>query len=264
MVSELESPKLVGLIASTFSDKGPIIVYNNTPLDEDEAMVLAIKGMTVIGLDHPLSEHETLQTPRKEEDIKQFGPFPIRDYSNLRALAISFSVKAKETNDKRIETYGRFCVLFLIYPVEYTRMILDSYGLITPYFSIISRNITYDSDLNSSTLSRIFKKMNMLFQGVLPRIFTVTESGLLKELVGKGIKHCDSFLVVNKSKKELQVLLLDPDMSVWRKRKIYRNASILNSNLYRQKMSIVTVSEWEEISKILKQNNLSVEGINFS
>ncbi|MCE7746721.1 MAG: hypothetical protein GPJ52_16460, partial [Candidatus Heimdallarchaeota archaeon] len=51
-------PKLVGIIVSSFADSGPNTVFNNTELADDEAMILAIKGMTVIGLDNPLDAIE--------------------------------------------------------------------------------------------------------------------------------------------------------------------------------------------------------------
>ncbi|MBD3189898.1 MAG: hypothetical protein GF308_04610 [Candidatus Heimdallarchaeota archaeon] len=256
-------PKLIGMILSTFSDTGPQISFNNSPLDENEAMILAIKGMTVIGLDNPLDMIDDIEDEEdRRASIQQFGPFPIKERTDLRALAISFVVKAEESTDHRIQTFGRFCVLFLIYNLEHTRLILDSYGLIEPYFNIISRDLVYDTDLNPNNLSSVFRKMNMLFQGVLPRIFTVTDKGVVKELIGKEIIHSDVFLIADKKKKALFVLLPDPEISVWRKRQIYRSASNLNTQLYRKKLTIETITELEEISTLLTRYNLSVEGVN--
>ncbi len=255
-------PKLVGMIVSSFSDSGPDIVFNNTELADDEAMILAIKGMTVIGLDNPLDLIENIDDDEERRSIiQQFGPFPVKDRETLRALAISFVVKAEESSDHRIRTFGRFCVLFLIYNIEHTRLILDSYGLIEPYFNIISRDINYDKDLKSSSLNNVFKKMNMLFQGVLPRVFTITDKGVVKELIGKEIMHRDVFLIADKKKKKLHIMLADPEMTVWRKHEINRAASKLNSHLYRKKLVAETVTELEEISNLLKRYNLSVEGI---
>jgi hypothetical protein len=50
-------------------------------------------------------------------------------------------------------------------------------------------------------------------------------------------------------------------MSVWRKRQIYQSAATLNSHVYRQKLTIETVLELEEITKLMKKYNISVEGI---
>jgi len=171
-------------------------------------------------------------------------------------------VKANETTDKRIEMFGRFCVLFLIYNLEHTRLILDSYGLIEPYFTIISRDLIKDTDLNNANFHGIYTKMNMLFQGVLPRVFTVTDKGVIKELIGKEIMNRDVFLIADKKKKSLYTLLLDPEMTVWRKRQIYRSASNLNSHLYKQKLTVETVTEIEDIGALLTRHNLSIEGIN--
>ena len=190
---------LVGMIVSSFTDSGPNIIFNNSKLHDDEAMILAIKGMTVIGLDNPLDAIEDINNDEERRaSIQQFGPFPVKDKENLKALAISFIVKAENSIDRRITTFGRFCVLFLLYNIEYTRLILDSYGLIEPYFHIISKEINYDKDLNSANLSNVFNKMNMLFQGAIPRVFTVTDKGVIKELIGKEIMHRDVYLIADK------------------------------------------------------------------
>ena len=261
-INDPYSPKLAGIIVSSFADRGPDIVFNNTELAEDEAMILAIKGMTVIGIDNPLDVIEDINDEEERRaTIQQFGPFPIKGRESLKALAISFVVKAEESADLRIMTFGRFCVLFLIYRQEHTRLMLDSYGLIEPYFTIISRDLVSDKDLNPTNLSSVYRRMNMLFQGVLPRVFTVTDKGVVKELIGKEIMHRDVFLIADKKKNSLYTMLVDPEMTVWRKRKIYQTAAKLNSNLYRQKLTITTVTELEEISNLLKRYNLSVEGI---
>ena len=261
-IDDTYEPKLVGMIVSSFSDAGPEIAFNNSDLKDDEAMVLAIKGMTVIGIDNPLDVIEDINDDEERRAvIQQFGPFPIKGRDNLKALAISFVVKAEKSADLRITTFGRFCVLFLLYNLEHTRLILDSYGLIEPYFTIISRDIVNDKDLNPANLSDVFRRMNMLFQGVLPRVFTVTDKGVAKELIGKEIGHRDVFLIADKKKKKLFTLLVDPEMSVWRKRQIYKTASNLNTHIYKQKLSVETITELEDVGTILKRYNLSVEGI---
>ncbi|TET31658.1 MAG: hypothetical protein E3J70_01790 [Candidatus Heimdallarchaeota archaeon] len=265
VIDDQYDPKLVGIIVSTFADRGPDTVFNNTDLADDEAMILAIKGMTVIGLDNPLDAIEDINDDEERRStIQQFGPFPIKDRATLKALAISFVVKSEDSTDHRIRTFGRFCVLFLIYNVEHTRLILDSYGLIEPYFNIISRDINYDKDLHPNNLNNVYRKMNMLFQGVLPRVFTVTDKGVIKELIGKEIMHRDVFLIADKKKKILYSLLADPEMSVWRKHEINRAAANLNSHLYKKKLTSRTVTELEEIAGLLKRYNLSVEGVSLA
>ncbi len=59
-IDDQYDPKLVGIIVSTFADRGPDTIFNNTDLADDEAMILAIKGMTVIGLDNPLDAIENI------------------------------------------------------------------------------------------------------------------------------------------------------------------------------------------------------------
>ena len=73
--------------------------------------------------------------------------------------------------------------------------------------------------------------------------------------------HRDVFLIADKKKKKLFLILADPEMSVWRKHDINRAAANLNSHLYRKKLVVETVTEFENISLLLKRYNLSVEGI---
>ena len=94
-----------------------------------------------------------------------------------------------------------------------------------------------------------------------PRRFTVTDKGTVKELIGKEIMHRDVFLIADKKKKKLFLILADPEMSVWRKHDINRAAANLNSHLYRKKLVVETITELEDISLLLKRYNLSVEGI---
>ena len=87
------------------------------------------------------------------------------------------------------------------------------------------------------------------------------EDGSPKELIGKKIPASDVFLVADKSKNTLSILFYHPDPTVWRRRQIYKNASKLNSSIFKNKLKVITVTEIEEMSAILDRLNVSIEKI---
>ncbi|MBD3189735.1 MAG: hypothetical protein GF308_03785 [Candidatus Heimdallarchaeota archaeon] len=263
-MSGMESMKehLLGIVFTTFEDTGPAVIYNDTTLTEEQTLTLAVEGMTIVGLE----EGTKPKTKEKEfvdqlEDKRSFGPIPVPDAPNLRALAITFNVSSEESYDQRIKEFGRKCILFLLFRDDYTREILDAYGLIKPYFSVVVRDITSEKHLSEENLRELSKKMSLLFSGKLPRIFTITEDGSPKELIGKKIPASDVFLVADRNKRTLSILFYHPDPSVWRKRQIYKSASELNSSVFKNRLKVVSVTDIAEMSKILDRLNVSIEQI---
>jgi hypothetical protein len=269
-MSDFESKKehLKGIVFVTFEDTGPAVLYNDTELEDDQTLTLAVEGMTIVGLEEG-SEGKRGRIKAKDknkfidelDDKRSFGPLPVPDAPNLRAMAITFDVQSKTSEDERIKEYGRKCILFLLFSSDYTREILDAYGLIKPYFSVIVRNMESEEDLTSDNLRDLSKKMGLLFSGKLPRIFTVTEDGSPKEMIGKKIPASDVFLVADKNKRALYVLFYHPDPNVWRRRQIYKTASELNNTVFKNKLKVVSVTEIAEMTKILDRLNVNIEKI---
>lgn len=260
----MESMKehLLGIVFTTFKDTGPAVIYNDTNLTEEQTLTLAVEGMTIVGLEEgtkPKSKEQEFVD--QLEDKRSFGPIPVPDAPNLRALAITFNVSSEESYDQRIKEFGRKCILFLLFRDDYTREILDAYGLIKPYFSVVVRDITSEKHLSTENLRDLSKKMSLLFSGKLPRIFTITEDGSPKELIGKKIPASDVFLVADRNKRTLSILFYQPDPSVWRKRQIYKSASELNSSVFKNRLKVVSVTDIAEMSKILDRLNVSIEKI---
>jgi len=263
MLSNKEN--LLGIVFVTFEDTGPSVIYNDTILTEEQTLILAVEGMTIVGLDEG-SSSATLKEKRSQifdtlDDKRSFGPLPVPDAPNLRSMAITFDVESDESADHRIREFGRKCILFLLFAEDYTREILDAYGLIKPYFSVIVRDITNEKDLTEANLADLSKKMGMLFSGKLPRIFTLTDDGSPKELIGKKIPASDVFFVADRNKSSLAILFYHPDPTVWRRRQIYKSASELNSSVFKNKLKIISVTEIGEMSKILDRLNVSIEKI---
>ena len=256
---------LLGIVFVTFEDTGPSVIYNDTDLKEDQSLTLAVQGMTIVGLDEG-SKGKTMKDKKTQifdtmDDKKSFGPLPVPDAPNLRALAITFDVESSESTDQRIREFGRKCIMFLLFKEDYIREILDAYGLIKPYFSVIVRDITSESQLTQGNLQDLSTKMGLLFSGKLPRIFTILDDGSPKELIGKKIPAADVFVVADKSKNSLSILFYHPDPTVWRRRQIYKSASELNSNVFKNKLKTVTVTDISEMTKILDHLNVTIEKI---
>ncbi|MBK5112762.1 MAG: hypothetical protein KGD59_00800 [Candidatus Heimdallarchaeota archaeon] len=263
----MESKKehLLGIVFVTFEDTGPSVIFNDTDLTEEQTLTLAVEGMTIVGLDEG-SQGKTLKEKKAQvfdtmDDKRSFGPLPVPDAQNLRAMAITFDVESVDSADHRITEFGRKCILFLLFKEDYTREILDAYGLIKPYFSVIVRDITTENHLTQANLQDMSRKMGMLFSGKLPRVFTLTDDGSPKELIGKKIPASDVFLVADKNKSTLSILFYHPDPTVWRRRQIYKSASELNSSVFKNKLKVISVTEIAEMSKILDRLNVSIEKI---
>ncbi|MHA1124537.1 MAG: hypothetical protein ACTSO7_01450 [Candidatus Heimdallarchaeota archaeon] len=256
---------LLGIVFVTFEDTGPQVIYNDTILTEEQTMTLAVEGMTIVGLDEG-SSGKTMAEKKSQiydtmDDKRSFGPLPVPDAPDLRSMAITFDVESEDSADSRILEFGRKCILFLLFNEDYTREILDAYGLIKPYFSVIVRDIVNEKHLTQPNLQDLSKKMGLLFSGKLPRIFTLLEDGQPKELIGKKIPASDVFLVADKNKSQLSILFYSPDPTVWRKRQIYRSASELNSSVFKNKLKVISVTEIGEMTKILDRLNVSIEKI---
>ena len=192
-MSGMESKKehLLGIVFVTFEDTGPAVIFNDTDLTEEQTLTLAVEGMTIVGLDEG-SSTQTMKEKKAKlfdtmDDKRSFGPLPVPDAQDLRAMAITFDVESVESADQRITEFGRKCILFLLFREDYTREILDAYGLIKPYFSVIVRDITTENDLTQANLQDMSRKMGLLFSGKLPRVFTLMDDGSPKELIGKKI-----------------------------------------------------------------------------
>ncbi|NHK32080.1 MAG: hypothetical protein FK730_12055 [Asgard group archaeon] len=262
---EPKKEHLLGIVFVTFEDTGPEVIYNDTKLVDEQTLTLAVEGMTIVGLDEG-SSGRTLEQKKKDpfdtmDDKRFFGPIPVPDAPQQRALAITFDVESEESDDSRIREFGRKCILFLLFMEDYTREILDAYGLIKPYFSVIVRDITSEKHLTQANLQDLSRKMGLLFSGKLPRIFTIMEDGSPKELIGKKIPAADVFMVADRNKSTLSILFYHPDPTVWRRRQIYKSASELNSTVFKNKLKVVSVTEIGEMTKILDRLNVSIEKI---
>jgi hypothetical protein len=126
-----------GLLVTVFEDEGPANIYNSSPLGEDEAFTMAIKTLTAIGTSTPFSDGE----------IRSHGPLPTpRD--PLFAIAYMFSLKADNSMDSRITTFGRMVIFWIITSsrsiINYNEFIIRSIKRNLRFYQINSDTDLYD------------------------------------------------------------------------------------------------------------------------
>ena len=144
-----------GLLVTVFEDDGPTNIYNSTPLDDDEAFGMAIKTLTAIGTTTPFTDGE----------IRVYGPIPT-PREPLQALALQFSLKAKDSRDNRIAQFGRMIIFWL----TTTSMNITKYN---EFLKVMIKrtlriyNVKNDRDLYSENiLKNIDEKIQIIDTGV--------------------------------------------------------------------------------------------------
>jgi len=246
-----KEPKLV---FSIFKDYGPEILFNNTNLNEDTALTLVMSGMTLVEMNkNSIGRVDGTKTPR------MLGPIPVPEKETLKAIAIPFETKIAETSDERLAKAGyRLCVAYFVFEGSAVREILDSYGLIEPYFTLAAKNLDREDNINIQTIKQMYQRMIDMLSGKIPRIFSITPDGNVKELVGKKIEYADTYLICDMNKKVMHVVIYNPSMDMWRRRDIYKIASELNANMFRSALRINTINDVEEMSRLLDHLNIEI------
>ena len=242
------------LIFSIFKDYGPEIMFNNSGLDENTALTLVMSGMTLVEMNK-----QSIGKVDGTKNPKMLGPIPVPENETLKAIAIPFETEITGSTDERIVAAGhRLCVAYFMFEGSAVREVLDSYGLIEPYFTLIARGLQKETSINPSTIKNMYSRMIEMFSGKIPRIFAVNQDNSLKEMVGKRLEYADTYLLCDLNKKEMYILLYNPNMDVWRRRDIYKVASELNSNMFRSSLRIKTIEDVKEMVRILDILNIEI------
>ncbi|MBY9002105.1 MAG: hypothetical protein KGD64_14390 [Candidatus Heimdallarchaeota archaeon] len=245
------------LVFSIFKDYGPEILFNNSILEENSALTLVMTGMTLVEMNKPsIGKLDGSYNP------KMLGPIPVPDNETMKAIAIPFETEITSSTDVRIEQAGhRLCVAYFLFEGSAVREVLDSYGLIIPYFTLIARGLGTEANINPSSIKQVFVKMIDMFSGKIPRIYGINADNSLKEMIGKRLEYADTYLLCDLYKKVMYILLYNPSMDVWRRRDIYKVASELNSNLFKSSMRITTVDDVKEMVRILDILNIEISPV---
>ncbi len=242
------------LVFSIFKDYGPEILFNNSELDENTALTLVMSGMTIVEMDKSsIGRLDGTKNP------KMLGPIPVPDHEQLKAIAIPFETEITSSSDERIAAAGhRLCVAYFIFEGVAVREVLDSYGLIEPYFTLIGRSMQKESNIEPSSIKQLYTRMIDMFSGKIPRIFAINSDSSLKEMIGKRLEYADTYLLCDIDKKIMYILLYNPSMDVWRRREINRVANELNLNMFKRSMRIKTIEDVKEMVRILEILNIEI------
>ena len=242
------------LVFSIFKDYGPDILFNNSTLEENIALTLVMQGMTLVEMDKgSIGRVDGTKNP------KMLGPLPVPENENLKAIAIPFETEITSSTDERIAAAGyRLCVAYFLFEGSAVRAVLDSYGLIEPYFTLIGRSLQKESDINPSSIKQLYTRMIDMFSGKIPRIYAVNADNSLKEMIGKRLEYADTNLLCDLNKKIMYILLYNPSMDVWRRRDINKVASELNSSMFRSSMRLSTIEDIKEMVRILEILNIEI------
>ncbi|MHA1345280.1 MAG: hypothetical protein ACTSVO_10065 [Candidatus Heimdallarchaeaceae archaeon] len=245
------------LVFSIFKDYGPEILFNNSILEENSALTLVMTGMTLVEMNKPsIGKLDGTQSP------KMLGPIPVPDNETMKAIAIPFETEITSSTDARIEQAGfRLCVAYFLFEGSAVREVLDSYGLIIPYFTLVARSLNTEANINPSSIKQVFLKMVDMFSGKIPRIYGVNKDNSLKEMIGKRLEYADTYLLCDLHKNVMYILLYNPSMDVWRRRDIYKVASELNSSMFKSSMRIKTVEDVKEMVRILEILNIEISPV---
>ena len=129
-----------GVLLSVMADTGPITEINLSKLDETSSMKLSISLMTALGFGESQDQLNQLH-----------GPFPVPSRKEL-AIAYPFTVQSSNSTDPRIQEYGRYCTLFLLFLLDTKSRVLANYNLIE---RILIRDITAIRSQDNLTLDLI-------------------------------------------------------------------------------------------------------------
>ncbi len=242
------------LVFSIFKDYGPEILYNNSDLEENIALTLVMSGMTLVEMNK-----QSIGKVDGTKNPKMLGPIPVPENEILKAIAIPFETEIASSSDERIAAAGyRLCVAYFIFEGGAVREVLDSYGLIEPYFTLVARGLKKETSINPSTIKNMYTRMIDMFSGKIPRIYGINPDNTLKEMIGKRLEYADTYLLCDLNKKEMYILLYNPSMDVWRRRDIYKVASELNSSMFRSSLRIKTIDDLKEMVRILEILNIEI------
>ncbi|MCG3227778.1 MAG: hypothetical protein H7645_12730 [Candidatus Heimdallarchaeota archaeon] len=245
------------LVFSIFKDYGPEILFNNSILEENTALTLVMSGMTLVEMNKgSIGKVDGTKNP------KMLGPIPVPEHENIKAIAVPFETAITSSADERIAASGyRLCVAYFLFEGLAVREVLDSYGLIEPYFTMIARSLQKESGINQSSIKQMYTRMKDMFSGKIPRIYGLNQDNTLKEMIGKRLEYADTYLLCDMDKKVMYILLYNPSVDVWRKRAIFKTASELNSTMFRSALRIKTIEDIKEMTRILDVLNIEISPV---
>ncbi|MFX1513192.1 MAG: hypothetical protein ACFFCQ_11440 [Promethearchaeota archaeon] len=237
METEKKIDELIdGVIVTVFEDFGPSVRFNDSPLDEGQALNLAVKGMTALG-----------DSPEKEI----FGPFPIPELPHMRALAFMLNVASSDSEDERILEYGRSAVIWLIFSASKKRHILHASGLLQPYLTLLLSRLKTEEDMSESAMQFVNEKLTNIMTTSKTKVYGLDNQDMLIEFIDDSLVPASKVIMIADLNKNQLIILFTAPASPRFKRHTHLRASELNSEKWKNKLTIRAIDEVEEMNKIL-------------
>ncbi len=234
-----------GLIVTVFQDVGPTVEYNRSILSEEQAFNLSVKGLTALG-------------DSKEKEI--YGPLPVQNRDDLQALAFLMSIKAKDTQDDRIEEYGRPVAFWLIFHSSKKRLVLHASGLVQSYLTMLIQGLENEEQLTKEKLDHIYDRLTSIVSQANIRVYGYIDGKVMEFSDDSLIPLSPVIIIADHRTKNLQVLMLpDQHLSPMDRRNINIAINNLNKEKFKYGMTICTIDDPEEIRKIL--NYYKIEAV---
>ncbi|MHA2304853.1 MAG: hypothetical protein ACXACU_05615, partial [Candidatus Hodarchaeales archaeon] len=194
-MSQDQSGLIEGIIISLFEDYGPANIFNSSPLNDVEALNLAVKGMTTLGTESPLDR----------EEIRSYGPIPTAREPYI-SIGFFFALKAEQSDDLRITKMGRLIVFWIITRSNTT---ISYIGMIKQMIRRFLRTYKIESDddlRKEEILLKVNEKLQIIETGL--EKYYMTDNGTFEPLLNLAIipKKSPVVLIDNNAKK-IDVLL---------------------------------------------------------
>lgn len=154
-MSQDSSGLIDGIIISFFEDFGPSNVFNSSPLSQNEALNVAVKGMTTLGT----------ETAIEKGEIRSYGPIPTPKDPYI-TIGFFLTLDALQSEDSRIMRAGRLVVFWIVTrsnkTVSYINLIKQMIRRVLRIYKIKT-----DEDLrNEDILLKINEKFKIVETGV--------------------------------------------------------------------------------------------------
>ncbi|MHA2273983.1 MAG: hypothetical protein ACXACI_19220 [Candidatus Hodarchaeales archaeon] len=183
-----------GLIVTMFMDMGPENIYNSSPLDDNEALGMAIKHLAAVST-HTLEIGE----------IYPFGPLPTpkRPYDTLGFI---FHLKATDSTDVRLSHFGRVVVFWII--TQFSATVKYSSFLKQMIQRLLqSYRITSDLDLQrEGILEKIDKKLAIVETGM--ETYYISDTRTLEPFMELALVPSNAPIVlIDNASRQIRVVL---------------------------------------------------------
>ncbi|MHA2225583.1 MAG: hypothetical protein ACXAC8_10295 [Candidatus Hodarchaeales archaeon] len=257
---------IAGLIVTTMTDLGPFPLLNLSEISEDTTVKLSVIGMTILSMG--------AGTVAEKQHYRLHGSIPIPDSPNFEALAMSFTVTPTKTDDIRIDQHGRETTIWLLFESRDRELVFLQHSSIEKALKEEIRDINDEESLsNPDIMNRVLKKVIEISKkvsapDVQPSIvtvrdtpkwgglefFTIDDGGDLIQLEPTADLGMHSILIlINRVIKKILLIKLK-DVAPQRLMFLAgRSASNLNSNRFKNELSIRDVSDPMEREMILEK-----------